>query len=287
MANIQVTCDSTSDLTRQLYQQYHIDMLPLGVSMGDDFRRDCVDVSAQELYDYAQKSNQLPKTSAVSIGDYLDCFQKYVDQGAQVIHVSLSGEISSSYQNACIAAQTVGNVFVVDSRSLSTGSGQLAMLAVELANADYTAGEIAEALEEMKNRIDVSFVLETLEYLHKGGRCSGLAAFGANVLKIHPEIMVKDGTMHVGKKFRGDMEKSILAYVRSHLEGQKNIQPDRLFVTHSGVPGEIVSKVIALAGELQPFEQIIETRAGSTISSHCGPGCLGLAFLRRDKQESR
>ena len=280
MANVKVTCDSTCDLTKELYSRYQIDVLPLGISMGDDFRYDSVNVTAQELYDYAKKTGELPKTSAISVGEYQEHFQSLVDQGRQVIHISLSSEISSCYQNACIAAEAVGNVWVIDSRNLSTGSGHLALLAVELAAADYTAPEIAKALNEMKKQVDVSFVLQTLDYLHKGGRCSGIAAFGANVLKIRPEIFVKNGNMHVGKKYRGDLEKSILSYVRGRLEGRKDILHDRIFVTHSGVPKEIVEKVMALVRELQPFEQVIETVAGSTISSHCGPACLGLAFLR-------
>ena len=283
MANIKVTCDSTCDLTREIYEKYNIEVLPLGVSMGDDLRQDGENVTAQDLYDYVGKTGQLPKTSAISIGTYEDCFRKYTEAGCEVIHISLSSELSSSYQNACIAAEETGHVQVVDSCNLSTGSGHLAILAMELADADYTAQDIVKALDEMKDRIDVSFVLQTLDYLHKGGRCSGVAAFGANILKIRPEIEVKAGKMHVGKKFRGDMEKSILSYIRSRLEGQTDIQTDRIFVTHSGVPREILDKAVALVKELQPFESVIETVAGSTISSHCGPNCLGLAFFRTSR----
>ncbi len=280
MSKIKVTCDSTCDLTKELYCKYNIDVIPLGICMGDDFRYDSVNVTAQELYDYAQKTGQLPKTSAISIGDYENHFRKYVEQGYEVVHISLSSSLSSCYQNACIAAGNVGHVYVIDSQNLSTGSGHLALLAMELAAADYTAADIAEALNDMKHRVDVSFVLQTLDYLHKGGRCSGLAAFGANLLKIRPEIVVTAGKMHVGKKYRGNLEKSILTYVRGRLEGQTNIQTDRIFITHSGVPAEIVEKVMNLVRQLQPFEHVIETTAGSTVSSHCGPQCLGLAFFR-------
>lgn len=284
MSKIKITCDSTCDLTRELYDFHKIDVIPLGVSLGDDFRLDSVNVTAQELYDYADRTGELPKTSAIPIGDYLERFKKYTEQGYQVIHISLSSDLSSSYQNACIAAKTVGNVFVIDSKNLSSGSGHLAILAAELAAADYTAEEIQDALNEMKGRLDVSFVLQTLEYLYKGGRCSGVAAFGANLLKLRPEIVVSNGKMHVGKKYRGNMEKSILAYVRGRLEGKTNIQHDRIFVTHSGVPREIVDKVKDLIRELQPFDEIIETVAGSTISSHCGPNCLGVLFFRTDSK---
>ena len=215
------------------------------------------------------------------MGEYLDCFQKYVQEGYDVIHISLSSSISSSYQNACIAAETAGHVWVIDSRNLSTGSGHLVLLAAELADADYRPQEIADTLNGLRSRIDVSFVLQTLDYLHKGVRCSGLTAFGANLLKLHPEIVVSDGKMKVGRKYRGNMESSILAYVRGRLAGRTDIVRDRIFVTHSGVPAEIVQKVIRLVKELQPCEHIVETIAGSTISSHCGPACLGLAMIRR------
>lgn len=279
MLKIKITCDSTSDLTEELYQKYQIDMLPLGVSMGDDLRQDCVNVTAQELYDYAEKTGQLPKTSAVSVGDYLDCFKKYVDMGYQVIHISLSSNLSSSYANACMAANATGNVFVVDSENLSTGSGYLAVLARELASGGCQATEIVSVLDDVKKRLDVSFVLQTLNYLHKGGRCSGIAAFGANLLKLRPEILVKNGKMIVGKKYRGDMEKSILAYIRGRLEGADDIEHDRIFITHSGVPEDIVAKVAALIRQLHPFNEVIETIAGSTISSHCGPACLGIVYV--------
>lgn len=279
MDKIKITCDSTCDLTRELYETYHIDVLPLGVCLGDAFRQDGVNVTAQELYDYAEKTGTLPKTSAISMVDYAQCFRKYTQAGYSVIHISLSGALSSCYQNACMAASAIENVYVIDSQNLSTGSGQLALLAAELANADYTAKEIPDALEKIKPHVHVSFVLDTLEYLHKGGRCSGIAMLGANLLKLHPEIIVSDGNMHVGAKYRGNPEKAILSYVRGCLQNQKGLQLDRIFITHSGVPAATVQKVRSLIEELQPFEQIIETKAGSTISSHCGPGCLGLAFI--------
>lgn len=285
MSKIQITCDSTCDLTKELYNRYHIEVLALGICMGEEFRADGVNVTAQEIFDYAQKTGQIPKTSAISVGDYQECFQKYVDQGYQVIHINISSELSSCYQNACIAAQMVGDVFVVDSRNLSTGSGSLSVLAGELKEAGKSAEEIVEILNECKKYLDTSFVLQTLEYLHKGGRCSGVAAFGANVLHIRPEIVVENGAMHVGKKYRGNMERSIMTYIRGRLEGQTDIRHERIFVTHSGVPAEIVEKAIALIRELQPFEQIIETTAGCTISSHCGPNCLGVLFMRTGEKQ--
>lgn len=281
MSKIKITCDSTCDLTPELYARYDITPMALGVCMGEDVRQDCVDVTAQELYDYVSRTGQLPTTTAPSVGAYEDLFRRFTEQGDEVIHISLSSHLSSSNQNACIAAEEVGNVFVVDSLALSTGSGHLVLLAAELRAAGYTAKEIAAALDSMKKKVDVSFVLQTLNYLHKGGRCSGVAVFGANLMNIRPEIQMTDGKLHVGKKYRGNMEKSILAYVRGRLEGREDVQTDRIFITHSGVPEEMIEKVVALVKELHPFDQVYVTTAGSTISCHCGPNCLGVLFMKK------
>lgn len=280
--NVKVTCDSTCDLPQKMYQERMISVIPMTVTLGEETRRDGVDVTNEELFHYVEASGNLPKTSAISIYEFTEFFEKLVKEGSRVIHVSLSSELSSSYQNACIAAREVGNVYVVDGRSLSTGSAHLVLLAQEMAQAGMEAAEIVEQLDQVRERLDVSFVLQTLEYLHKGGRCSGIVALGANLMKLHPEIVVSDGKMDVGRKYRGSMEKSILAYVRGRLEGRNDVDCKRIFVTHSGVPGEIVEKVVALIKELQPFEEIIEATAGSTIASHCGPGCLGVLFLKKE-----
>lgn len=281
MPKIKITCDSTCDLSPSLYERYHISVIPLCVSLGDRLFRDGVDIQPSDLFQYVEETGKLPTTSAISVGEYEDFFHSFVEEGYEVVHINLSSELSSSHQNACLAARQVGNVFVVDSRSLSTGSGHLVILGAELASAGYDGAYIAKALEEMKGLLDVSFIVQTLDYLHKGGRCSGLARFGANMLKLHPEIVMENGALHVGKLYRGSMEKSILAYVRGRLENADQLSYDRIFVTHSGVPQEIVEKVIALVRELRPFEEVIETTAGSTISCHCGPNCLGVLFFRK------
>ena len=281
MPKIKITCDSTCDLSPELYGRYHISVIPLCVTMGDRLCRDGVDVEPSELFEYVAKTGTLPTTSAISVGEYEDFFSPFVNEGFEVVHINLSSELSSSHQNACLAAQKLGNIFVVDSRNLSTGSGHLVILAAELASAGYDGAYIAKALDEMKGSLDVSFIVQTLDYLHKGGRCSGLARFGANMLKLRPEIVMENGSLHVGKMYRGSMEKTILDYVRGRLEKAEHICYDRIFVTHSGVPAEIVEKVVALVKELRPFEEVIETVAGSTISCHCGPNCLGVLFFRK------
>ena len=281
MSKIKITCDSTCDLSPELYARYHISVIPLCVSLGDRLCRDGEDVKPEELFSYVEETGKLPTTSAISVGEYEDFFRSFVEEGYEIVHINLSSELSSSHQNACIAAREVGNVYVVDSRSLSTGSGHLVILAAELASAGYDGAYIADSLNDMKGHLDVSFVLQTLDYLHKGGRCSGLARFGANMLKLRPEIVMENGKLHVGKMYRGSREKTILDYIRGRLETEKEVNYDRIFVTHSGVSAEIVEKAVALVKELRPFEEVIITVAGSTISCHCGPACIGVLFFRR------
>lgn len=281
MSKIMITCDSTADLTRELYEKYEAAVVPMGVNLGDEFRRDGLNITISDIFEYVAASGQLPKTSAVSVGEYDDVFRPLVEQGYEVVHVSLSSSLSSSHQNACLAAEELGSVYVVDSKSLSTGIGHLVLLGRELAASGMSAAEVAAALEQLREKLDVSFVLQTLEYLHKGGRCSGVAAFGANLMKLRPEIEVVGGKMQVGRKYRGNMEKTVLAYIRGRLEGREDIRLDRIFITHSGCPQEIVEKAEALVRELHPFQEVIVTTAGSTITSHCGPDCLGVLFLKK------
>ncbi len=281
MPKIKITCDSTCDLSTELYNRYGISVIPMSVAMGDKLCRDGVDVTPEELFSYVEETGNLPTTSAISVGEYEDFFRPFVEEGYEVVHINLSSELSSSHQNARLAAQELGNVYVVDSRSLSTGSGHLVILAAELASAGYDGAYIAKSLDDMKGQLDVSFVLQTLDYLHKGGRCSGIARFGANMLKLRPEIVMENGTLHVGKMYRGSMEKTILDYIRGRLENEKTVNYDRIFVTHSGVPEEIVEKAVALVKELRPFEEVLVTVAGSTISCHCGPACIGVLFFRK------
>ena len=281
MSKIKITCDSTCDLTNELYQKNNITVVPLSIALGDEIRRDSIDIDADEIFRFVKSTNQLPKTSAISIGEYEDVFGKLVDEGYTVIHINISSELSSSHQNACLAAEDIGNIYVIDSRNLSSGSGHLVLLAAAMADSGMEAGEIVEILNEKKEKLDVSFVLQTLEYLHKGGRCSSVAAFGANALKLRPEIQVSDGKMQVGRKYRGEMEKTILAYIHGRLDGRDDIDTDRIFVTHSGVPEEILCKVVDTVKALHPFREVLITRAGCTISSHCGPACLGVLFFKK------
>ena len=281
MAKIKITCDSTCDLTQELYEKYDVAVMPLCVTLGEELHRDGVDISAQGIFEYVSKTGTLPKTSAISVGEYEDFFRTFVEEGAAVIHINLSSELSASHQNARLAAEELGNVYVIDSRNLSSGSGHLVVAAAEMAAQGMEPADIAAELNAKKEKLDVSFVLQTLDYLKKGGRCSSIVALGANMLSLRPEISVTDGKMGVGKKYRGKMEKTILDYVKGRLANRDDVDTQRIFVTHSYVPQEIVEKVIALVKELHPFEEVIETKAGCTITSHCGPNCLGVLFFTK------
>ena len=281
MEKIKVTCDSTCDLTPELYQSYGVDILPLGITLGETLYYDGVNVAAKDLFAYADRTGTLPKTSAVSPNTYIETFRPYVEDGYSIIHINISSEFSTCYQNACLAAAELENVYPIDSRNLSSGSGHLVLLAVELARQGLSAREIVDILNERKEKLDVSFVLQHLDYLRMGGRCSGVAVLGANLLKLRPEIRVVDGKMTVGTKYRGSMERSVLDYVRGRLANRDDVEPGRIFVTPSGVPKDLEDKVVALVKELHPFREVLVTRAGSTISSHCGPECLGVLFFKK------
>lgn len=283
MAKIKVTCDSTCDLTKEIYERLNVSVKPLGIYLGEELKEDGVSVNALEIFDYVSKTGVLPKTSACGISEYEDFFKQFVDEGYEVIHINISSALSSCHQNAILAAEEVGNVYVIDSKNLSTGSGHLVMEAVEMAQSGMEAKDIADKLNEMKQKLDVSFVVQTLDYLHKGGRCSGVAVLGANVLKLRPciEVDPEAGSMSVGKKYRGNIHKTLRDYVTDKLSGRDDLNLKRIFITHSHAPAEVVEEVKALVKELAPFEEVIDTIAGCTITSHCGPDCLGILFFTK------
>ncbi len=281
MEKIKITCDSTCDLTPELYAKHNVDVFPLGINLGGNFYRDSVDIKTADVFEYVKETGLLPKTAAISVASYSNLFEKYVSQGYKVIHINISSEFSSCYQNACTAAKELDGVYTIDSRNLSSGSGHLVLLASELAAEGLEADKIAEKLEEAKEKLDVSFVLQTLEYLKKGGRCSSIAALGASILQLCPEIEVVDGKMQAKRKYRGKMKKTMSDYLKGRLEGRDDIDTKRVFITHSNAPTEVIAEMRELIAELCPFEEIIETTAGCTIASHCGPDCMGVLFFKK------
>lgn len=277
MSKIKITCDSTADLSNDILQKYNIDTIPLYIILDDKTYRDSVDIQPDDIYEYAKKTGKLPKTAAVSVQNYIDLFSKFQDYDA-VIHINLGQQFSSSYQNAYIASQEFENVFVINSDNLSTGTGHIVLEAAELVEQGHDAETICEKINELVPKVDASFVLDTLDYLKMGGRCSAIQAFGATLLNIKPCIEVIDGKMDVGKKYRGKIEKSIQKYVVDRLKNRDDIVTDRIFITHSGCSDELINHVKQLVLEHQPFEEVIVTRASCTISSHCGPNTLGVLY---------
>lgn len=282
---ILISSDSTCDLSPELLERYNIKTVPLGVNLGDKTFFDGVDITPDEIYAHHEKTGELPKTTAANVGDLIDYFKPLSEENKAVIHLSLSSDFSSTYNNACLAASEYDNIFVVDSRNLSTGNGLLVIAAKEMAESGMEAQKIVEKLNEMALCVDASFVINDLEYLHKGGRCSALAMLGANLLKLKPCIEVKNGKMGVGKKYRGKYGAVLDEYVAERLVDIDNIDLTRIFVTHAGVDSEIVDSVIAKVKEVAPFKEVLLTRAGCTISSHCGADTLGILFVRKSPLE--
>ena len=278
---IKITSDSTCDLSHEQIAKYDVHILPLAVAMGENNYRDGVDITPEQIYAHVAKGGDLPKTAANNIADYAEVFAKYSKEYDAVIHLNISAEFSSCHQNACLAAEEFENVYVVDSRNLSTGHGLLVIRAYELAEAGKTGAEIAEELRGMVDRVDASFILNQLEYLKKGGRCSALAVLGANMLKLKPCIEVKDGKMGVGKKYRGAFDKSMKDYIHDRLADRDDLELDRVFVTHSGIDKELIDLAVNTVRELQPFKEICITQAGCTVSSHCGPDTIGVLYMHK------
>jgi DegV family protein with EDD domain len=276
-----ISSDSTCDLSKELVDRYQIRIQPMGISLGDQIYRDGVDITPDMIYAHHEKTGQLPKTSAINVAENMEYFEELTKDGSAVIHFTISSSMSSTYNNACVAAQEFENVYVVDAKNLSTGSGLLVLAAAEMAQEGLEAQQIVEKLNDLADRVDASFVVDNLEYLVKGGRCSALAAFGANLLQLKPCISVKNGAMGVGKKYRGKFEKVLLTYVADRLADAEDICLDRVFVTHAGCDPKVVESVAEAVKNTLPFREILVTRAGCTVSSHCGANTLGVLFIRK------
>lgn len=280
--NIIISSDSTTDLSAELKERYNVKILPLGVNLGDKTYFDGVDVNPDDIYEYHRKTGQLPKTAAANMGDCIDFFTELTAGGNTVIHFSLSAEMSSTYNNSRMAAEEVGNVYVIDTRNLSTGGGLLVIAAAEMVKKGMEAEEIVKEIEKLVPKVDASFVIDNLEYLHKGGRCSAVAMLGANLLKLKPCIEVKNGSMGVGKKYRGKFGDVLKTYVAERIGDGSDIDLDRVFVTHAGCDMEIVNAVVEDVKNAADFKEVFVTRAGCTISSHCGADTLGVLFIRKN-----
>lgn len=280
-----IAADSTCDLSKELIERYGVKILPLGVTLGNAFYKDGVDIDPDTIYRHYESTGELPKTAAINIGEFADFFEECTADGSAVVFFTISAEMSSTYANAKIAAKEFEDVYVVDTRNLSTGGGLLVLAACDMGEQGMSAAEIAAACETMTDRVDASFVIDSLEFLHKGGRCSALAAFGANLLQLKPRIVVRGGKMGVGSKYRGKFSSVILKYIAEQIGDGAGIDKTRVFVTHAGCDEEFCRQCVEQVRSAAPFQEVLLTRAGCTISSHCGRNTLGVLFLREDSQK--
>ena len=279
---IRITADSTCDLSPELLAQYNIETLPLYIIHDGTEYKDGVDITPDALYEKVRASGKLGSTAAVNVDDYLAFFSRLRETCETVIHFTISSEMSSCCQNARIAAEEVGGVYVIDSRNLSTGIGLQVLRACELAQKGMAAEVIVSAITAMADKVDASFVPDKLEYLKMGGRCSAAAALSATLLRLHPCIQVREGSMGVGKKYTGSHEAVLMKYLKDRLAKLEDVDLSRVFITHSGMSDPaLVDKVKDAVLAIAPFEDVQVTRAGCTISNHCGPNTLGVLFCKK------
>jgi DegV family protein with EDD domain len=277
-----IASDSTTDLSAELIEKYDIKILPLGITVDNKEYTDGVDINPDMIYEQYEQTGKLPKTAAINIAQFEEFFAKNTANGESIVIFTISAQMSSTYSNARIAAEDFENVYVVDTENLSTGGGLLVLTAAELREKGMSAEEIAEECRKTAKNVDASFVIDSLEFLHKGGRCSALAALGANLLQLKPCIMVRGGKMGVGKKYRGKFADVLPKYIADHLGDASDVYQDKIFVTHAGCDMAIVEACVNKVKEIAPFENVYITRAGCTVSSHCGKNTLGVLFIRKD-----
>ena len=285
---IRIYSDSTCDLSKELCERYNITMLPLYIILGDKDYRDGENITPAEIFKWSDEHKTTPKTSAASLEDIEARMKPALDAGDEIIAFSISAEMSNMGNVIRLAAQALeaeGRVHYIDSRNLSTGIGHLVVEAAELAQKGAPAEEIVKYVTALIPKVRASFVVDTLTYLHRGGRCSGLAAMAGSVLRLHPKISVKDGVMGAGKKYRGKYSSIIVDYAKEMEAELRKAKPDRVFVTHT-VPDssrEPVEQVLSYLRSLGYFKEVLETKAGGVVSSHCGPGTLGVLYIEGEE----
>jgi len=279
---IKITADSTCDLPEYLVARHNIGIVPLYIIKDEQALKDRIEISVSDIFEYVESGAGMTRSNAVNAFEYQECFTKLREEYDAIIHLSISSYFSACCQNARIAASELENVFVVDSLNLSTGSGHLVLDAALMAESGMEPAQIVEELEILVSRVEASFVIGTLKYLYKGGRCSGLAALGANLLKLNPCIEVVAGKMDVGRKYRGSFDKIILQYVEDKLSNRDDIDNKRIFVTYPPTMAEeLICQVVDKIKSIRDFDEIICCDAGCVISNHCGPICVGVLFYRK------
>ena len=283
-SNIVITADSTCDLPQELIDKYDIKIIPLSILLGEKVYHDGVDIKPSDIYDFVEKTGELPKTAAVTPSEYHEVFKRFADDGKKIVHIGFSSALSSSYQNACVAAEEFERVYCVDSKNLCTAMGLLVLKACDYREKGIDAKRIADKVNRLVPKVSATFVLDGLEYLHKGGRCSSVAKFGANVLGIKPSIAVdtQTGRLDMAKKYRGKTELVYKQYITDRINEIKRIQPDRVVIANSGgVPADTIAFAKGMLEGRDKFEQVILADAGCTISSHCGPKTLAIFYIKK------
>ncbi len=278
---IKILSDSTCDLSPELVKANDIAIVPLTVIKNDQEFKDTVNITPDVIFEHVANGGNLCSTSANSVGEYEEWFAKYANDYDGIIHINIGSGFSSCYQNACIAAEDFPNVRVIDSMNLSTGQGLVVLEAARLAKDATDLDALADALREFATHVEASFLLNRLDYMVKGGRCSSAAALGANLLNLKPCIEVKNGKMSVVKKYRGSYDKCLASYVKDRLDGRDDLTREILFVTCTPVDDKCYSAVMQAVAQCPAFETVYETKAGCTVSCHCGPGTLGVLFVRK------
>lgn len=281
MKKLVISSDTTCDLPQSIVDENEIALCPITILLGTEEHRDTIDVNANGVLEYVEKTNVLPKTSATSIYAYKEYFEKLLEENESVIHFCISSKASSCYSNATRAAEELKNVFVVDSYSLSSGQGIQVLKACDLLKEGKTAEEILAEIEANKDKSQISFVVDRLDFLYKGGRCSSVAMAASKVLKIHPAVAISDGALGVKKKYMGNMTRCLTQYVKDIAEENPNYDPKRCFITHSPSDKELVDLVIDSVKNLFKFDEVIDTIAGSTVTSHCGYNTIGVIFYNK------
>ena len=286
MNPVKLIADSSCDIGPELAERYNVDFVHIHVRLNGNEYLDGVNITHTDIYENYEKNHTLPSTCAMNVDEYASVFQPYIEQGCDIVHVSLGSGLSSTCSNARLAGEMFGpdRVFVIDSKSLSTGSGQIVCECGERIKKGMSAKQVYEEVVPITDKVSASFILDDLKYLHAGGRCSGLAQFGATLMSIKPCIMVRNdlfGSMTVGKKYMGSYKRSALKYVEDMIKDRNDIVLDRCFITHSGSDTGVLLAMKELAMTLQPFKEIHITQASATICAHCGPNTTGILFITK------
>ena len=277
---IRFSADSTCDMTPEFIARYQVKVIPLSVELDGKFYKDGLDITPDDIISRVNQGAALPKTSAINVDEYRQAFDELLKDADAVLHFDISSEFSSCWQNACIAAEGLP-VYCIDSRNLSTGIAMLLAEAADRAEAGMAPEAIVSELKELYNKVDVSFIVDRLDYLYKGGRCSMVAMLGANVLHLRPCIEVTDGKMVVGKKYRGTYERCLRQYLTDRLKDREALSEKRVFLTHTGLAPSALETIRAIVAEAIPFAEVYEVRAGCSITSHCGENTFGIILLRK------